>query len=253
MVVVEELEALGEDFQQDALRYIAAPDPEVCVVFLHAGAVRGKKVLDALRQAGAPEFTAAAVKKAGDFVDFAAAELSRAGARAPEPAVRALVDAVGNDLSELAAACAQLASDVGTSVTVEDVTRYYGTRVNATGFAVADAAAVGKSAEALALVRHALASGTDPVPLVAALGAKLRTMAKVGASRGRSLDPVRDLGLAPWQVDRARRDLRGWDADRVAAAIEAVAEADAQVKGAGRHPRYAIERAVREVARLAKG
>jgi DNA polymerase-3 subunit delta len=143
--------------------------------------------------------------------------------------------------------------DVGTSVSADDVARYYGTRVNATGFAVADAAVVGKTAEALALVRHALSSGTDPVPLVAALGGKLRVMAKVGATRGRGLDPVRDLGLAPWQVDRARRELRGWDADRVAAAIEAVAEADAQVKGAGRHPRYAVETAVREVARLASG
>jgi len=40
------------------------------------------------------------------------------------------------------------------------------------------------------------------------------------------------LGLAPWQVDRAKRDLRHWEADTLAQAIEAVAFADAEVKGA---------------------
>src|SRR5690606_4686070 len=88
-------------------------------------------------------------------------------------------------------------------------------------------------------------------PLVAALASKLRTLAKVGAARGRGLDPARDLQLAPWQVDRARRDLRYWDADRLAQAIEAVAAADHEIKGAGRAPGFALERAVRRVAQLA--
>src|SRR5690606_20165196 len=145
-------------------------------------------------------------------------------------AVRALVDAIGPDLAELASSCQQLIRDVNGPVELEAVQRYYGSRVNATGFAVADAAIAGKVGEALALARHALEGGTDPVPLVAALAMKLRTLAKVGAARGRNLDPARDLGLAPWQVDRARRELRLWRADTVAEAIAAVARADAEIK-----------------------
>src|SRR5665648_814229 len=105
--------------------------------------------------------------------------------------------------------------------------------------------------EAVALLRHALATGSDPVPLVAALAIKLRTLAKVGAARGQGLDPVRDLGLASWQVDRARRELRAWTPESLAGAICAVAQADAEVKGASRDPVFAVERAVLRIAEAA--
>ncbi|MFV0287002.1 MAG: DNA polymerase III subunit delta, partial [Demequina sp.] len=114
------------------------------------------------------------------------------------------------------------------------------------------AAIAGDVATALTLVRHALATGNDPVPLNAALAAKLRILAKVGAARGRRLDPTRDLGISPWQADRARRELQRWTADSLAQAIEAVATADAEIKGASRAPQFALERAVRTVAQLAQ-
>jgi DNA polymerase III subunit delta len=50
--------------------------------------------------------------------------------------------------------------------------------------------------------------------------------------------------MAPWQVDRARRELSGWTDAGLARAILALAEADAAVKGAGRDPVFAVERAV---------
>jgi DNA polymerase-3 subunit delta len=52
-------------------------------------------------------------------------------------------------------------------------------------------------------------------------------------------------------VDRARRELQRWNADSLAEAIEAVAQADADVKGASRAPAFALERVVRRVAELA--
>lgn len=251
LVIVESAEAMNDAFLADALAYVTSPDPEVTVVIRHGGGVRGKRLLDSLRAAGVPEYTCPSVSKDAELADFAAAEFERAGRAAPGRAVRALVDAVGADVSELAAACAQLVSDVDGPIDEAAVARYFGTRVNATGYAVADAAVAGDTVRALSLARHALSTGTDPVPLVAALAAKLRTLAKVGAARGRGLDPTRDLGLAPWQVDRARRELAKWDADRLARAIEVAARADADVKGASRAPHFALERAVREIAALA--
>ena len=53
-----------------------------------------------------------------------------------------------------------------------------------------------------------------------------------------------ELGMAPWQVDRARRELQGWSDDALATSILAVARADAEAKGASRDPVYAVERAV---------
>ena len=143
------------------------------------------------------------IKSDGDKSAFVTAELRRAGRRADAQAVRALVDAVGSDLRELAASCAQLVADTTGLIGPEAVERYYGGRIEATGFRVADAAVAGQSGQAVALLRHALATGVDPVPVVAALAAKLRVLAKVAAVRGRGAGAVRDLGLAPWQTDRA--------------------------------------------------
>ena len=168
-------------------------------------------------------------------------------------ALRALVDAIGSDLRELASACAQLVDDVvggGESrVEVGHVTTRFGGRVEVTGFRVADAAVAGRADQALSLLRHALATGADPVPLVAALAAKVRAMAKVStAGRSRSTELAGTLGMAPWQVDRARRELSGWREGGLAEAILAVAEADAAVKGGGRDPVFAVERAVLRIA-----
>ena len=44
-----------------------------------------------------------------------------------------------------------------------------------------------------------------------------------------------------------RQQLRGWHPDGVARALQAVAEADAQVKGGGVSPEYALERAIRQI------
>lgn len=252
LVVVDSAEAMNDAFLADALAYVANPDPEGVVVIRHRGGVRGKRLLDTVRKGGVPEYTAPSVTKDAELAQFVAGEFEREGRAAPAAAVRALVDAVGADVAELAAACSQLMSDVSGTVDAAAVARYYGTRVNATGYAVADATIAGDAPRAVALARHALHTGTDPVPLVAALASKLRTLVKVGAARGRGVDPTRDLGLAPWQVDRARRELAKWDAEGLAKAIEAAAQADADIKGGSRAPGFALERAVRTIADLAR-
>ncbi|WP_062079040.1 DNA polymerase III subunit delta [Demequina globuliformis] len=252
IVIVAGAEAMNDEFLSDALSYVTSPDPDVVVVIRHGGGVRGKKLLDTMRKGGVPEYTCPAIKKDSELADFVAGEFERAKRPVGAQVVRALVDAVGGDIAELAAAAQQLMRDVEGSISPETVTRYYGSRVNATAFEVADAAVAGDVAKALTLLRHALATGTDPVPLNAALAAKLRVLAKVGAARGRRLDPTKDLGIAPWQADRARRELRKWTADTLAEAIEAVAQADAEIKGAARAPEFSLERAVRVVAQLAQ-
>lgn len=238
------MEALNDACATDLLAYLADPAPDVTLVLRHSGGVKGKKVLDALAAAGVPvvQCDPVADRDKGAFV---VAEFQRQRRSIDPDAVVALVEALGSDLRELAAGAGQLLQDVAGPVRVADVDRYYGGRVEASGFKVADAAVAGQTGEALALLRHAMATGTDPVPLVAALALKLRTMAKVAAARGRE---GALKGLAPWQVDRARRELRGWSPEGLATAILAVADADAAVKGESRSAGFAIERAVVAVA-----
>ncbi|MPV39050.1 DNA polymerase III subunit delta [Georgenia subflava] len=247
-VVVQGAEAMTDAFLDDALKYLGSVPEDVWLVIRHNGGARGKKLLDAVAAAGHPVVACDAIKRDGDKVDFVRADFSRARRRIDPDAVQALVEAVGADLRELGAATSQLIADTAGTVTTDVVLRYYGGRVEATGFKVADAAVAGHAGEAVALLRHAVATGTGPVPIVAALAVKLRTLAKVAATRGRSGVSAGELGLAPWQIDRARRDLSGWTPEGLASAITAVAAADAEVKGLGRDPVFAVERAILRVA-----
>jgi len=253
-IVITGVEAASDALISDGLAYletVADQVADVTVVLHHAKGTRGKRLLDAIG-ARFPVVVCEPIKRDADKAQFISAEFSDAKRRATAGAVQALVEAVGSDLRELVAAAHQLIADTTGTITPEVVDRYYGGRVEATGFRVADSAIAGNAAEAITLLRHALGTGVDPVPLVAALALKVRTLAKVAATRGRGVS-AGELGLAPWQIDRARRELRGWSPEGLATAIQAIAQADAQVKGAGRDPEYAVERAVLTVAEARSG
>ncbi|WBU38946.1 DNA polymerase III subunit delta [Homoserinibacter sp. YIM 151385] len=250
LIRVDHVEKCTDAFIEEALAYFAAPAEDTVVVLRHASGVRGKKLLDALRGGlgGGIEIVCAELKRESDRADFVAAEFRMAQRRIAPGALRALVAAFQDDLSELAAACRQLLADTIDDVTEATVRQYYGGRVETTAFAVADAAIAGRHGEALGLLRHAIASGSDPVPIVAAIASKMRTMGKISGARGSSGELAKRFGLAPWQVDRARRDLQGWTDEGLGAVIRALADTDAQVKGAGRDPVFALERLIRTIA-----
>jgi DNA polymerase-3 subunit delta len=257
LVVVTGVEAASDALVADATATLADLQEDVVLVLRHAGGQRARKLVDAAKAVpGAVVVDCPVVKSASDQRAFAEGEFRAAGRTIAPAALEALLLAVGSDLRALAAACAQLVADVPAGpgartarITEDDVERYYGGRAEVTGFKVADAAVAGQREEALRLLRQALEAGLDPVPLVAALAAKLRAMVKVAAAgRGPEHELARSLGLAPWQVQRARADLRGWSPEGIAVGIVALAEADAAVKGGGRDPVYAVERAVIAVA-----
>ncbi len=245
VLLVRDADEGSDDVHADLLDYLAAPADDVTLVVVHKGGNRGKKVLDACTGAGARVLPAPAIKTDRDKTEFVLAEFRRGGRRIEPAAVRRLVEAVGKDVSELASACSQLVEDTEGLIDEEVVERYHGGRIEATGFRVADAVVAGGAAQALRLLRHAIASGVDPVPIVAVLASQLRQLVRVsGAGRGPSASVATSLGLAPWQVDRARRALGGWDDEALGTAIQAVAVADWEVKGASRDPVYAVEHAV---------
>jgi DNA polymerase-3 subunit delta len=243
LIRVVNVEKCTDAFLAETIDYLERPAEDTYLVLRHAGGTRGKRLLDAIR-AGAGsgiEIVCSELKKDVEKTDFAAAEFSAAGRRVSGGAIRALVMAFSDDLAELAAACAQLLADETEEITEATVEKYYSGRVETNAFKVADAAIAGRRGEALVLLRHALASGADPVPIVAAFAAKLRTMAKVAGSTSPASQVAQRFGLAPWQVDRARRDLQGWSDDGLGRSIQALAETDAQIKGLGRDPVFALE------------
>jgi DNA polymerase-3 subunit delta len=251
LVRVGSVEKCSDAFLSEAISYLQGPQDGATIVLRHTGAsVRGKKLLEAIRsgQGGGIEIACPAIKRDADRYDFAAGEFREAGRRIVPAALRSLVAAFSDDLTELAAACQQLIADVEGDIGEQIVERYYGGRVETSAFTVADTAIAGRYGDALVSLRQALASGADPVPMVAAIAMKLRTMARVAGSREPSGALAARLGMKDWQVDRARRDLAGWNQDSLGLAIQAAARADAEVKGASRDPVFALERLVTVIA-----
>ncbi|GAB3585222.1 DNA polymerase III subunit delta [Calidifontibacter terrae] len=250
IVVVRDLDEATDALVDELTALVAAPLDGAVLVVTHKSGNRGKRALDAVKAAGARVIDAPAIKSDKDKSAFVTNEFRRARRKITPEAVRSLLEAIGGDLRELASGCAQLVADTTGVVDDDAVEQYYGGKVEATGFRVADAAVAGNAGEALRLLRHALATGLDPVPVVAVLASQLRQIAKVAtAGRGSPGNLAKELGMAPWQIDRARMAARGWDGDRLGRAIQAVAAADFEVKGGGRDPIYAVERAILTICR----
>ncbi|WP_432537769.1 DNA polymerase III subunit delta [Kineococcus arenarius] len=249
VLLVDGVDAATDAFVEDVLEYLPVPAEHVVLVLRHRGGNRARKVLEVARTApGAVEVACQPLKRDQDKVDLVLADARRARRRIDLEAARALVAALGGDLGELVAGLDQLLADTEGTVTEADVHRYHAGRREATGFEVADAAVAGDAGRALALVRHAEATGVPGVVVVAALASRLRQLAKVASTRGRSADVARDLGMAPWLVDKVRREVQGVSAEGMAEAILAVAAADHAVKGGGLDGAFALERAVRVTA-----
>ena len=247
LVIIRGVEKCSDELILDGSKYVQHPTEDTCVIFRHnSSSVRGKKLVDTIRASPlAVEIPCLEIKKDQERIAFVTGEFEAAGRKIQMSAVRALLDAFADDLAELAAACSQLLQDSAETIDEKIVERYYGGRVETNSFKVSDAALAGDAGSALGLLRHAIATGADPVPLVAALSMKIRQLAKLIGNRAAS---PQALGMAPWQVDRARRDLVGWSEDGLANVIKELARADAAAKGAERDPIFALEKLVRLIA-----
>jgi len=246
VVVIRSAQDAGKDLSAALVRLATEPAPDVFLIITHAGGAKNKALVADLLSAGARRVDCPSIRRFGERMDFLRGEFRRSGRKADDAGLRALLDAVGTDLRDLAAACSQLSADTTGVINQAAVARYYQGRAEATGFSVADKACEGNLAGALELLRWALATGTSPVLISSALAQGLRTLGLVG-SVGRGLSPnalAAELGMPPWRIDKARQQLSGWTSEGLATAHAAVAEADVQVKGEGASAGYALERAI---------
>jgi DNA polymerase-3 subunit delta len=246
-VVVSRLEDLPEDAHEGLLGYAAQPAEEIGLVLVHSGGAKGSGLLTRLRKLPAVTELKSASLRPSEFSRFVSSEVRSHGGRIAEDAADLLVQAVGQDLRALSGAAHQLTSDFpGEPLTAAGVRRYFGGRAEVKSFAIADAALAGRTSMALEELRWALDNGTAAVLVTSAFATGLRGLAKVAAApRGlREGDLARDAGVPPWKVRTLREQARGWDDRGLAAAITAVAQADADVKGAAGDAAYSLERMV---------
>jgi len=247
-VVVRAAQELTDELRDALIAYVAHPMDDVVLVVVHNGAVRNRKIVNAMKAAGARMIAISKITRPRERHDFAVAEVRRAGGKISDTAVTALLDAVGSDLREIAAVCEQLVADTDGPIDDAAVHRFHRGRAEASGFAVADAAIAGDLAGALTLLRQALETGTAAVLISSAVTGGLRDLARVaGAGGGSKYDLARALGMPDWKVERAQRSARAWSDGGLARALRAAATADAGVKGGAADPAYALETLVRTV------
>lgn len=250
VVVIRQAHESSKEVAAALVDYSADPVEGVVLVVQHLGGARNKPLTDALRKAGAAVMTCAKLTKPAERIDFVRHEIRSAGGTTTPDAVAALVDAVGSDLRELAAAAGQLVADTGGLVDESAVRRYHRGRAEVTGFVVSDMAVAGDVPAALEALRWAMGVGVAHVLVADALADGIRTVAKVsGARPGNGFALAGELGMPPWKIDRARTAARHWTEAGLARAMEVVADLNGAVKGLAVDADYALEKAVIDLSR----
>jgi DNA polymerase-3 subunit delta len=253
-LIIKDLQDLPEESREEITRYLDAPDDLTTLIFVHKGGVKGKALLDAIKKAKPEIISCEPMKKEAEKEEFVKSLFLDSGRKATPGAIAALVGALGSDMRELQAAVSQICLDAQAGKTIDEaiVDKFHQGRVETTGFDVADATLDGNLPGALVALRSALETGTDPVMITSAIASNLRSLAKVsGVNRGvKSFEVAGELGMAPWQIDKARRQLTGWSPRSIAKAVQAIALADAQVKGASSDPIFALEKALATITQV---
>ncbi|MGA5464703.1 DNA polymerase III subunit delta [Mycobacterium sp. NPDC050041] len=224
--------------------------PGTVLVVVHSGGGRAKALADQLKKLGAEVYPCARITKAAERADFVRHEFRSLKIKVGDDTVTAMLDAVGSDIRELAAACSQLVADTAGEVDAVAVRRYHSGKAEVKGFDIADKAVTGDVAGAAEALRWAMLRGEPQVVLADALAEAVHAIARVGPLTG---DPYRlagELGMPPWRVQKAQKQARRWSRASVAEAMRLVATLNADVKGAAADPEYALESAVRRVAEL---
>jgi len=253
VVVLTELENLGEQPAAELVSYASSPQSDVAMVCVHSGGNKGKGILDKLRKSPAVhEVKVAAPKYSRDFIGWVRSEAQDLGRSVDERAASLLVTSVGQNLRALAGAVDQLAStsEQGAAITEEVVRQYFGGRAEVRGYEIADAAIDGRLADALEGARWAETARVAPVLITSAFASGLRQLAQLAAAPAdlRDGELAAHVGVPPFKLRTLRQRLRSWDPQGLRDALGATADADVAVKGGGADAGYAVERMILSVA-----
>ena len=167
-------------------------------------------------------------------------------------AAQQLVAVFGSHIDQLSVLCEQLCDDYDTNpISLEIVNRYLTADPQVTVFNVSDYAMSGNISEALLAARSAVEQGIEPIAIIGACAAKLRTLAKVAAFENGELSSSQ-LGMPPWMVKQAKRQLPQWNSAGIAQCFMKLAHADEVSKTRGGDVMLALEDALAAIARRGK-
>lgn len=249
VVVVRETELAGKEPTELLMQAAVDPAPGMTLIIVHNGKGRQKAYIPKFRKAAQVHEVAPLNQNARQ--SWVMTEFRHHGVRPTPDVVGALLESVGSNLRELASAIAQLVSDTEGEITEASVRAYYTGVAEVSGFDIADQAVAGRVDRAVASTRRALQLGISPVAIAAALANKVGDIAKLYQTRGNPDHIAREIGMHPFVAKKTMQVARSWSGQAVSEAVMVVAALDAEVKGQGGDPNFAIENAVRRIALLA--
>ena len=256
LVIVGEAEKWKAADVKEIVEYLAAPSPSTVLVLL-ADEIKAESALaKAVAKAGQVLTYDVAKKRVPEWV---AEQFARAGATADPEACRALVEAVGDDLDDLASEIDKLATWAGSEqVTVAAVELLAVGRAETPIFAITDAwgrrdsGAVLAATESLLDRTHRPRSG-ELLRLVASFVShigKVRKLARLADEGVAPRDAAGRLRMHPFAAEKAARQAQNFSPDELARAVVALAEVDAAAKGGSRLAAdLVVERALVDVTR----
>ncbi|MDR2083146.1 MAG: hypothetical protein LBP35_06100 [Candidatus Ancillula trichonymphae] len=260
IVVVENAENCTDALIEDVVEIVGSVQKGQALpgalVILHSGAVRGKKMITALKSAASSKFVelveAKPLKHDDEKISFVGAEFRKLNKSIQNDAANALVLAVGDDSAELAGYIHQIADDMpeeNTTVTKKVVDFYFGGVNQVNIFDIVNAAVEGNLTRALTLFKLGTSNGLALNALVLAMASKLRQLGKVARMNSRSLT-AGEVGLTPWQVRDAQNHLKRFDSSLLATSFEALAHANVACVGQDADGGYlAVEKAIITICR----
>jgi DNA polymerase III subunit delta len=239
--------------------YLAAPAPDTVLALVGDGVKKESALAKAVAKAG--DILAYEVAKR-QLPQWVGEQFARLGASADRDACRSLVEAVGDDVGDLASEIQKLATWAGgEEITRAAVEQLAVGRAETPIFAVTDAwgsrdvAGTLRATESLLERSHRPRSG-ELIRMVASLVGHVGRVRKVAALVDEGVRPseiASRLKIHPFVAEKAAKQAGNFSADELAQATVRLAELDAGTKGGLRLPaELQLERALVAITRPAE-
>ena len=259
LVVVDGVEAWKTADVKELESYLASPAPTTVLALVGDGIKKDAALAKAVAKAGQVLAYDVAKKQLPEWVGE---QFARLGASADRDACRALVEAVGDDVGDLASEIQKLATWAnGETITRATVEELAVGRAETPIFAVTDSwgrrdvAATLRATESL-LDRSPRPRSGELIRLVASLVGhigRVRKASRLADEGVRSSEIASRLKIHPFVAEKSAKQAANFSPDELARATVLLAELDAGAKGGSRLPaELQLERTLVEITRRAE-
>ena len=256
LVVVDGVETWKAADVKEVESYLGTPAPATVLALVGDGVKRDSALAKLVAKTGDVLGYDVSKKQLPEWVGE---QFARLGASADRDACRALVEAVGDDVGDLASEVQKLATWAnGEPITRVNVEELAVGRAETPIFAVTDAwgsrdvAATLRATESLLDRSHRPRSG-ELIRLVASLVGhvgRVRKVSRLADDGVRSSEIASRLKIHPFVAEKSARQARNYSPDELAQATVRLAELDAGAKGGSRlPPELQLERTLVEITR----